>query len=274
VAAGFCARCVAAPFDVVKIRLQLQAEPRHSISARYHGAFHTLRKVTTEEGILALWKGNFTAELLWMSFAGVQFATYHAMHDLLHQEETETHRGFYPSVIIGGTSAAIATIVTYPLDLMRTVFALQGEPKLLRSLKSVARSATANKGLSGLYQGSGAAVLAVMPYAGIQFGVYEHLQSALAESALQPQAKDFICGACSGVCAKVRTLIGVKHDFFFASTRDVKVSTLPLDLAKRRMQVRPPDVRPEGGEPRCGRSSSFRWTWRARGRASTGTCWM
>mmetsp|Transcript_10161 Transcript_10161/g.23900 ORF Transcript_10161/g.23900 Transcript_10161/m.23900 type:complete len:217 (-) Transcript_10161:280-930(-) len=163
-----------------------------------------------------------------MSFAGVQFATYHAMHDLLHQEETETHRGFYPSVIIGGTSAAIATIVTYPLDLMRTVFALQGEPKLLRSLKSVARSATANKGLSGLYQGSGAAVLAVMPYAGIQFGVYEHLQSALAESALQPQAKDFICGACSGVCAKV--------------------STLPLDLAKRRMQVQfiPVDVEGSG----------------------------
>lgn len=37
----------------------------------------------------ALWKGNLTAEYLWIAFAAAQFATYHATVDVLPKTSNE-----------------------------------------------------------------------------------------------------------------------------------------------------------------------------------------
>jgi solute carrier family 25 (mitochondrial thiamine pyrophosphate transporter), member 19 len=72
-AAGATARMLTAPFDVVKIRFQLQGS---SSNRKYKTMMQSFYTISKEEGVLALWKGNMSALLLWISYMGAQFGTY------------------------------------------------------------------------------------------------------------------------------------------------------------------------------------------------------
>jgi len=71
-AAGAIARMISAPFDVVKIRFQLQSQ----VNPKYKSVFQSLQTVVKEEGVLSLWKGNLSASYLWISYMMVQFSMY------------------------------------------------------------------------------------------------------------------------------------------------------------------------------------------------------
>ena len=70
--AGACARLVTAPFDVLKIRFQLQFAEK----VKYTSLSQAFRTVVKEEGIVGLWKGNVAATYLWISYAMIQFGVY------------------------------------------------------------------------------------------------------------------------------------------------------------------------------------------------------
>src|SRR2546423_4550240 len=127
--AGLTSRFVIAPLDVIKIRLQLQSRPRST----YHSAIHAGRTIVAQEGLTALWKGNIPAELLYVSYSMVQFVAYRETHVFLEKADYPKH---YRSFLAGASAGMCATIVTYPLDLLRTRFAAQGTSKVY-SLASV-----------------------------------------------------------------------------------------------------------------------------------------
>lgn len=70
--AGASARLVTAPFDVLKIRFQLQFAEK----VKYTSVSQAFKTVIQEEGIIGLWKGNVAATYLWISYAMVQFGVY------------------------------------------------------------------------------------------------------------------------------------------------------------------------------------------------------
>lgn len=70
--AGIVARLVSAPFDVIKIRFQLQ-DP---VNPKYRSLVQAFSTVVREEGLFSLWKGNISATYLWISYAMVQFTMY------------------------------------------------------------------------------------------------------------------------------------------------------------------------------------------------------
>jgi len=73
--AGVVARLVISPIDVIKIRLQTQANPKNTV-AKYTGVVQAAKRVVAEEGWRALWKGNLSAELLYLTYGGAQFLFY------------------------------------------------------------------------------------------------------------------------------------------------------------------------------------------------------
>ncbi|KIW63296.1 hypothetical protein PV04_10154 [Phialophora macrospora] len=82
----------------------------------------------------------------------------------------------------GGSSAAMAAVVTHPLDLVKV--RLQTRPS--HAPKTTLTTFTyifRNQGVSGLYSGLSAALLRQMTYSTVRFGVYEDLKSRFA---LQP----------------------------------------------------------------------------------------
>ena len=121
--AGLISRFVIAPLDVIKIRLQLQSRT----AATYRGAIHAAQTIIENEGITALWKGNIPAELLYVSYSMVQFVAYREAHVLLEGMHMENR---YRSFLAGAMAGTSATLVTYPLDLLRTRFAAQGTTKV------------------------------------------------------------------------------------------------------------------------------------------------
>lgn len=58
--AGFVARLLTAPFDFIKIRIQLQTS-----NNKYVSMLQSFREVIKEEGFKSLWKGNISATYLW-----------------------------------------------------------------------------------------------------------------------------------------------------------------------------------------------------------------
>lgn len=228
--AGLISRFVIAPLDVVKIRLQLQS---HSLSdplshARlpggspvYKGTVSTLRHIVRHEGVTGLWKGNVPAELMYVSYAALQFTTYRSFTLGLHRLFGE---GALPkgaeSFIAGAGAGATATAVTYPLDLLRTRFAAQGPDRVYAGLGRAVGEIRRDEGYRGFFRGLGPGLAQIVPYMGLFFALYEGLRRPLGALDLPLGTGD----AAAGVVASVLAKTGV----------------FPLDLVRKRIQVQGP----------------------------------
>jgi solute carrier family 25 (mitochondrial thiamine pyrophosphate transporter), member 19 len=228
---SFPYRFVIAPLDVVKIRLQLQT---HSLSDPlshdasklrgspiYKGTLPTLKRILREEGLTGLWKGNIPAELMYVSYSAIQFTTYRSVTLGLQSAFGERKLpATAESLIAGGSAGAVATVATYPLDLLRTRFAAQGNEKVYTSLFASIREITKHEGPTGFYRGVSAGVGQIVPYMGILFAVYETLRKPMADLKLPFGTGDVLTGGIASVTAK--TIV------------------FPFDLIRKRLQVQGP----------------------------------
>ena len=139
-----------------------------------------------EEGLLGLWKGNLSATYLWVSYAMIQFAVYGFLKNTLEgipdpfvfKATQRPQKGLFDSsstnqpkhryndaedqpkgriwkatlLFLAGAGAGIAaTSVTYPFDIMRTQFAIQGKEKAYSSMHSFISHTFRTKGIPGLH---------------------------------------------------------------------------------------------------------------------------
>lgn len=65
-ATSILTRALIHPFDVIKIRFQVQYEPisKRSEASKYRSLFQTVSTIVREEGIWAMWKGHLTGTLI------------------------------------------------------------------------------------------------------------------------------------------------------------------------------------------------------------------
>lgn len=229
--AGLISRFVIAPLDVVKIRLQLQT---HSLSDPlthhdlrggpiYKGTLPTLRHILRHEGVTALWKGNVPAELLYVCYFGVQFTTYRRATLLLRSSaspDTNSLPQSAESFIAGAVAGGTGTTLTYPLDLLRTRFAAQGNDRVYPSLRAAVRQIWREEGVRGYFRGLGPALGQIIPFMGVFFAAYETLRPPLSQLDLPFSSGGAVAGTISSVAAKT--------------------ITFPLDLVRKRIQVQGP----------------------------------
>ncbi|KAI2466615.1 mitochondrial thiamine pyrophosphate carrier 1 [Annulohypoxylon bovei var. microspora] len=242
--AGLISRFVVAPLDVVKIRLQLQShslsDPLSQVDLRgspiYKGTIGTFRHIVANEGVTALWKGNVPAEMLYVAYASIQFTTYRSATLLLQRvfsqddgdnknEGKDGARGSsLPKTLesfLGGASAgATATASTYPLDLLRTRFAAQGNDRVYTSLRRAVADIYRDEGPRGFFRGLSPALAQIVPFMGLFFAVYEGARLPLARMDLPWGTGDATAGVVASIVAKT--------------------GVFPLDLVRKRIQVQGP----------------------------------
>lgn len=201
-----------------------------------------------EPNLQAFWKGNISAELLYISYGAAQFSAYRFANQCLKPLDLPNGAEAF---ISGAVAGASATTLTYPLDLLRTRFAAQGPDRIYASLRGSIRDIWRDEGVRGFFQGLGAGVAQVVPYMGLFFSAYETLRPLLATLSLPFGSGD----ATAGVLASVMAKTGV----------------FPLDLIRKRLQVQGPTLtRYAGGKIpvygkgiwRTGRSIVKREGWR------------
>ncbi|WOK96125.1 hypothetical protein Cni_G04832 [Canna indica] len=252
---GGISRTVTSPLDVIKIRFQVQIEPTSSWALRrrdlygspkYTGILQATKDIYREEGLRGFWRGNVPALLLYMPYTAIQFATLHKLKTLAAgSTKTEEHLKLSPylSYFSGALAGSAATIGSYPFDLLRTILASQGEPKVYSNMRSAFLDIIKTRGIRGLYAGLSPTLVEIIPYAGLQFGSYDTFKRWMMAwntyrfSSSIPMRPDdslssfqlFLCGLAAGTCAKA-----LCH---------------PLDVVKKRFQIEGLQRHPRYGAP-------------------------
>ncbi|KPP69946.1 mitochondrial thiamine pyrophosphate carrier-like [Scleropages formosus] len=222
-ASGMVTRAMISPFDVIKIRFQLQIEMLSSQNrkGKYWGLRQAAHRILTEEGLPAFWKGHVPAQLLSVCYGAVQFVSFEFLTEVVHKSTPYDSQTPSMHFVCGGLAACTATVVCQPLDTLRTRFAAQGEPKVYRNLRHAVSSMYMKDGIPTFYRGLTPTMIAVFPYAGLQFFFYNVLKRIMlgqpSEVSSKGSFRGLLCGSCAGVISKT--------------------ITYPCDLLKKRLQV-------------------------------------
>ncbi|XP_019179823.1 PREDICTED: mitochondrial thiamine pyrophosphate carrier-like isoform X2 [Ipomoea nil] len=190
------------------------------------------KDIFREEGLPGFWRGNVPALLMVMPYTAIQFTVLHKFKTFASgSSKSDDHINLSPylSYISGALAGCAATVGSYPFDLLRTILASQGEPKIYPNMRAAFVDILKTRGIRGLYSGLSPTLVEIVPYAGLQFGTYDTFKRwAMAwnhrRSPNTSYSDDglssfqlFICGLASGTCAKA-----VCH---------------PLDVVKKRFQI-------------------------------------
>ncbi|CAF3591402.1 unnamed protein product [Rotaria sp. Silwood1] len=218
------ARFLLQPIDVVKIRLQLQIEPiRHIQGSKYYSLFQTIRLIHYEESIRAFWKGHIAAQVLSITFNSTQMYAFEKVTKKLGEifpittssptAKTVTH------FITGSIAASIAVVSCQPVDILRTRFVGQGEPKIYHSYIQAINLIWIRDGFHGFYRGLIPAIILYAPVSALTFGFYELFNRAWNHLPIQniDSIKHVFNGGAAGVLAKF--------------------VVYPFDLTKKRLEV-------------------------------------
>lgn len=146
----------------------------------------------------------------------------------------------------GAIAGSAATIATYPLDLLRTRFAAQGNDKVItyfnvqnidcfqvyRGIISACRQIHSQEGFRGFYRGLYPALLQIIPYMGVMFSTQEYLSNTITNWGIHhfnggetqhqfwKQTGGFVGGGIAGIVSK--TVV------------------MPFDVIRKRLQVQGP----------------------------------
>ena len=121
---------------------------------------------------------------------------------------------------------------TYPFDVMRTVLAAQGHPRVYNSLLGAARGIVRDRGPGGLYAGVGVTLVEIIPASAIQFGTYALLRAAALKAGNGggggagggEEEGDILSSTANAACG-------------FGAGCVARLIIHPLDVVKKRFQV-------------------------------------
>nr|CAB3266171.1 mitochondrial thiamine pyrophosphate carrier-like [Phallusia mammillata] len=218
---GIVTRAIVTPLDVLKIRFQLQPGTLAK-QLKYTGIIQATRTIWKEEGLFAFWKGHVPAQFLSMIYGGMQFGSFQHFTKIANSMYPHTRDDYTERAFIhfgcGCLSGAVATVTAHPVDVLRTRFAAQKEPKVYRSMVVAAMDMRRTEGMTCFYRGLTPALIQVMPYSGLQFAAYSLLQTLWRKASLtEGSVANFLCGAGAGIVSKCLVY--------------------PLDVTKKRLQV-------------------------------------
>ncbi|XP_066515413.1 mitochondrial thiamine pyrophosphate carrier isoform X2 [Hoplias malabaricus] len=218
-AAGMVTRAIISPLDVIKIRFQIEKVSSKNPQGKYSSLLQASRCMLTEEGLQAFWKGHIPAQLLSVCYGAVQFASFETLTELVHKNTSYNSQMPGVHFLCGGLAAVSATIACQPLDTLRTRFAAQGEPKVYHTLRHAVFTMYRQEGVLTFYRGLTPTLVAVFPYAGLQFFFYNVLNKLLKRNSSKSKGglQSLLSGSIAGVISKT--------------------ITYPFDLFKKRLQV-------------------------------------
>mmetsp|Transcript_2421 Transcript_2421/g.3424 ORF Transcript_2421/g.3424 Transcript_2421/m.3424 type:complete len:329 (+) Transcript_2421:283-1269(+) len=203
--AGIAAKAVVAPVERLKIIYQVTNE---KFSLRKMG--NSFQVVIEKEGITGLWRGYSATMLKVFPYAGIQFSTFDGMKKyLLSQKDgdcTSKELTNLEALICGSTAGVMSIVFTYPLDLLRTMLAVEREKRQYSphaSLIRTFRAFMAEEGIKGLYRGVTPTILGILPYGGIAFMVNEHFKNKMERAyEVPPVHLKLLSGGLAGLLAQ------------------------------------------------------------------------
>ncbi|KAI0685834.1 mitochondrial carrier [Cytidiella melzeri] len=179
--AGIVTGTATNPIWVVKTRLQLAEHDRPAVQARnqpknlYGGSWHMIKQIMREEGFKGFYKG-LSASYLGVTEGTIQWVLYERLKKMT--KDTSGQGGAHEwAGLLGsaGTAKCVATLITYPHEVIRTRLRqplVNGELKYTGLVQTL-RLVIAEEGAKSLYGGLSAHLMRVIPNAAVMFFIYE-----------------------------------------------------------------------------------------------------
>lgn len=243
---GAISKTATAPIERVKLIIQTQDANPKIISgevARYNGMGDAFRRVASEQGIGAFWRGNATNIIRYFPTQAFNLAFKDSIKKAFpkYNKDTDFWKFFGTQLASGGAAGAASLTIVYPLDYARTRLASDvgsGKQQFNGLADCLKKTATGPGGFMSLYNGYGPSVAGIIAYRGAQFGLNDTIM------AFNPYAKE-------------QGLIPIISKFIVAQIA-VTASGLvayPFDTVRRRLQMqsdKPVEERIYKGTIDCG----------------------
>ncbi|TCD69048.1 hypothetical protein EIP91_008946 [Steccherinum ochraceum] len=178
------------PIWVVKTRLQLEADGKHSSRsslspdssttarariAKSTNSWDMIQKIMREEGVRGFYKG-LSASYLGVTEGTIQWTLYERLKKLTANTEGKGGAMEWVGMIgSAGTAKCVASLITYPHEVIRTRLRqplVDGKMKYTGLVQTL-RLVIAEEGTKSLYGGLSAHLMRVIPNAAVMFFIYE-----------------------------------------------------------------------------------------------------
>ncbi|KAK6634134.1 hypothetical protein RUM43_001751 [Polyplax serrata] len=164
------------PLWVVNTRLKMKGV-KNQQSNNYDGLLDGLLRISKEEGVKSLWSGTIPSLFL-VSNPVIQFVIYEAVKRQLQKLYPDKKFGALAFFFVGAFSKAVATVMTYPVQLLQAKLRHGHNYKELRQnagMNEIARHILGKYGISGLFKGMEAKILQTVLTAALMFAMYENI---------------------------------------------------------------------------------------------------
>lgn len=163
------------PLWVVNTRMKMQHvdASQHKYSSLIDG----LQKIAATEGWARLWSGTLPSLIL-VSNPAIQFMTYEALKRQLQRLFPASELGPMAFFFVGALAKAVATLITYPLQVLQTKLRHGHSYEDLRKDADALQLASyiiSKHGVNGLYKGMEAKLLQTVLTAALMFATYEKI---------------------------------------------------------------------------------------------------
>jgi len=113
------AAIVSNPFDVAKVRMQLQGELSSGAKKAYRGTFDCMIKTYRAEGIAGTQRGLTASVIREGSKNFFRIGLFHPILDVLHEDHTKSPP-VWKRLIAGSISGAVGAIICNPIEIVKT----------------------------------------------------------------------------------------------------------------------------------------------------------
>lgn len=176
--AGAMAKTATAPLDRVKIIMQVSTANQQTAAAQAAakgGLIPAFIAIGKSEGIKGYWKGNLPQVIRVLPYSSAMLSSYEFYKKQFANKET----GELPipaRLAAGACAACTATLVTYPLDIIR--LRLSVDPGMTNMVQ-VAKAILKDEGPKAFFKGLPATCLSISPYSAINFCAFDLFKKSL-----------------------------------------------------------------------------------------------
>lgn len=209
--AGAVSRTVVAPLETIRTHLM--------VGSNGHSTTEVFNSIMTHEGWTGLFRGNLVNVIRVAPSKAIELFAYDTVKKNLSPKPGEQPKLPVPASLIAGACAGVSsTLVTYPLELVKTRLTVQRGvyEGLLDAFVKILKEG----GPGELYRGLTPSLIGVIPYAATNYCAYDTLRKAYTKVFKQEKI------------GNMETLLIGSLAAAISST-----ATFPLEVARKQMQV-------------------------------------
>ncbi|KAG6409494.1 hypothetical protein SASPL_127534 [Salvia splendens] len=208
--AGAVSRTAVAPLETIRTHLM--------VGSSGNSSSEVFQNIMQSEGWKGLFRGNFVNVIRVAPSKAIELFVYDTVNKNLSPKPGEQPKLRVPPSLVAGACAGVSsTLVTYPLELVKTRLTIQREAYngLLDAFVKIFQEG----GLPELYRGLTPSLIGVIPYAAANYCAYDTLRKAYRKVFKQEigNIETLLIGSAAGAISST--------------------ATFPLEVARKHMQV-------------------------------------